>query len=169
MIRAAILLTAAATARAADPVVMDLYSAGTGGYHTYRIPAIEAAPDGSLVAFAEARKYNADDPGFGRQDIDLVFKRSTNNGASWTSMTVLEDPGELWSAANAATANTVTPPPWTESSGANDAHSRQGCECRPGTPAGSPLIPKCLRACSPAPACAMSSASRANRTIGLRR
>jgi sialidase-1 len=81
----------------------DVFTSGKDGYHTYRIPAVEAAPDGSLIAFAEARKYNADDPGFGKQDIDLVFKRSTNDGASWSSMTVLEDPGELWSAANPAT------------------------------------------------------------------
>lgn len=81
----------------------DVFVSGKDGYHTYRIPAIEAAPDGSLVAFAEARKYNAGDPGFGKQDIDLALKRSTNNGASWSSMIILEDPGELWSAANAAT------------------------------------------------------------------
>jgi hypothetical protein len=90
---------------AAEPLFThtDVFTSGKDGYHTYRIPAIETAPDGSLIAFAEARKYNMDDPGFGKQDIDLVFKRSTNNGASWSPMTVLEDPGELWSAANAAT------------------------------------------------------------------
>ena len=26
-----------------------------------------------------------DDPGYGRQDIDLVFKRSTDNGATWAA------------------------------------------------------------------------------------
>ena len=89
----------------AEPLLThtDVFLSGKDGYHTYRIPALEAAPDGSLIAFAEARKYNAADPGFGRQDIDLVFKRSTNNGATWSPMTVLEDPGELWSAANPAT------------------------------------------------------------------
>lgn len=81
----------------------DVFISGKDGYHTYRIPAVETAPDGSLIAFAEARKYNASDPGYGKQDIDLVFKRSTDNGATWSGMTVLEDPGELWSAANAAT------------------------------------------------------------------
>jgi sialidase-1 len=85
------------------PIHSDVFTSGQEGYHTYRIPVIEAAPDGSLIAFAEARKYNADDPGFGKQDIDLVYKRSTNNGASWSPMVVLEDPGELWSAANACT------------------------------------------------------------------
>src|SRR5438093_4754261 len=89
----------------AEPLLThtDVFISGADGYHTYRIPALEAAPDGSLIAFAEARKYNAADPGFGRQDIDLVFKRSTNHGATWSPMTVLEDPGELWSAANPAT------------------------------------------------------------------
>ncbi len=81
----------------------EVFSTGHDGYHTYRIPAIETAPDGSLIAFAEARKYNAGDPGFGRQDIDLVLKRSTDSGATWSAMKVLEDPGELWSAANPAT------------------------------------------------------------------
>lgn len=81
----------------------DVFVSGQDGYHAYRIPAIETAPDGSLVAFAEARKHNLDDPGYGQQDIDLVFKRSTDAGATWSPMTVLEDPGERWSAANAAT------------------------------------------------------------------
>lgn len=81
----------------------DVYVAGHDGYNTFRIPAIETAPDGTLIAFAEARKYTAEDPGFGRQDIDLVYKRSTDNGATWSPMVILEDPGEEWSAANPST------------------------------------------------------------------
>jgi hypothetical protein len=81
----------------------DVFVSGRDGYHAYRIPAIETAPDGALVAFAEGRKYGLDDPGFGKQDIDLVCKRSTDHGATWSPMTVVEDPGELWSAANPAT------------------------------------------------------------------
>src|SRR5574337_617961 len=78
----------------AEPLLIhtDVFVSGKDGYHTYRIPAIEAAPDGSLIAFAEARKYNADDPGFGKQDIDLVCKRSLDKGATWSSMVVIEDP-----------------------------------------------------------------------------
>ena len=39
----------------------------------------------------------------GKQDIDLVLKRSTDGGRTWSPMMVIEDPGELWSAANPAT------------------------------------------------------------------
>jgi sialidase-1 len=82
---------------------VDVFVSGHDGYQMYRIPAIATAPDGSLLAFAEARKFGAADPGFGKQDIDLVLKRSTDGGKTWSPMKVIEDPGDLWSAANPAT------------------------------------------------------------------
>lgn len=82
---------------------VDVYTSGEDGYKIYRIPAIEATPDGTLLAFAEARKYGGSDPGMGKQDIDLVLKRSTDKGRTWSSMKLIEDPGEFWSAANPAT------------------------------------------------------------------
>ena len=91
------------TAVAAPPQGTDVFVEHTGGYFGYRIPAIETAPDGSLLAFAEARKYNLGDPGYGNQDIDLVCRRSTDGGKTWSPMKVIEDPGERWSAANPAT------------------------------------------------------------------
>lgn len=89
----------------AEPILehSDVFVSGQDGYHTYRIPAVEAAADGSLVAFAEARKYNMADPGMENNDIDLVMKRSTDNGKTWSAMRIIEDPGEKWSAANPAT------------------------------------------------------------------
>jgi sialidase-1 len=97
-------LVLAGLARAEPEIThVDVFVSGTDGYHSYRIPAIEAAADGSLVAFCEARKHSLADPGFGKQDIDLVAKRSTDGGRSWSAMQVIEDPGELWSAANPAT------------------------------------------------------------------
>ena len=97
------LWSAAALQAAPTLTQTDVYVSGKDGYHTFRIPAIETAPDGTLIAFAEARKYTREDPGYGRQDIDLVYKRSTDNGATWSPMVILEDPGEEWSAANPAT------------------------------------------------------------------
>lgn len=85
------------------PRHVDVFVSGTEGYFAYRIPAIETAPDGTLLAFAEARKYTLDDPGYGKQDIDLVLRRSTDLGQTWSPMQVIEDPGELWSAANPTT------------------------------------------------------------------
>ncbi len=103
---ALLLLAVALPAVAAEPLLqsVDVYKSGQDGYAIYRIPAIETAPDGTLLAFAEARKYSGADPGYGKQDIDLVLKRSVDGGRTWSKMEVIEDPGELWSAANAATA-----------------------------------------------------------------
>ena len=85
------------------PAQTDVFVSGSDGYRAYRIPVIETAPDGSLLAFAEARKHNLGDPGMENNDIDLVCKRSSDAGRTWSAMKVIEDPGELWSAANAAT------------------------------------------------------------------
>jgi sialidase-1 len=94
----------AATARCEPRLThVDVFVSGRDGYQMYRIPVIATAPDGSLLAFAEARKFGGADPGFGKQDIDLVLKRSSDGGKTWSAMKVIEDPGDLWSAANPAT------------------------------------------------------------------
>jgi sialidase-1 len=102
---AAMVMLPAGVALPAEPVIthVDVFKSGTEGYHTFRIPAVETAPGGSLIALAEARKHNQADPGFEKQDIDLVCKRSTDGGRTWSPMKLIEDPGELWSAANPAT------------------------------------------------------------------
>ena len=82
---------------------VDVFTSGQDGYHTYRIPAVETAPDGSLLVFTEARKYNSHDPGTQGNDIDLVYKRSTDGGKTWSEMMVLDDPGERWSSCNPVT------------------------------------------------------------------
>ena len=80
---------AAGLLAAAPPRAMagDVFVSGSG-YNTYRIPAIVRAPNGTLLAFCEGRPSSSD-----TGNIDIVLKRSTNNGASWGSLTVVRDEG----------------------------------------------------------------------------
>jgi sialidase-1 len=79
-------------------VHVNIFTSGTEDYHTFRIPALVTSADGVLIAFAEGRKENSSDPGGG--DIDLVTKRSTNQGATWSPLAVVDDPGSGWSSSN---------------------------------------------------------------------
>ena len=67
-----------------------IFEAGHEGYACFRIPALIVAPDGSLLAFAEGRKQGCSDTG----DIDLVLKRSVDNGLTWSALQVVWDDGE---------------------------------------------------------------------------
>ena len=69
---------------------MELFTSGVEGYHTYRIPALIVAPDGTILAFCEGRKNSPSDSG----DIDTVLRRSFDNGTTWQSMQVIADDGD---------------------------------------------------------------------------
>jgi sialate O-acetylesterase len=72
------------------PQAMDgvmVFEGGQNGYHTFRIPAIVQAQNGDLLAFAEGRKHSSSDSG----DIDLVQRRSTDQGLTWGAMQVVAD------------------------------------------------------------------------------
>lgn len=88
LITAAILLFG--TSARAETFSTILFEKGAHGYHTFRIPAIVEAGDGTLLAFAEARRNSKSDTG----DIDLVLRRSTDGGRTWGGMTVVWDDGE---------------------------------------------------------------------------
>ncbi len=62
-----------------------IYKAGENGYSCFRIPALIYTGNGSLLAFAEARRNNCGDSG----DIDLVIKRSADRGKTWSSLQVV--------------------------------------------------------------------------------
>ena len=74
----------------AVPDQRDLFVSGQDGYHTYRIPAVIEAADGTLLAFCEGRKTGASDRG----DIDLLLKRSTDGGVTWSQQQVVWDDGD---------------------------------------------------------------------------
>ena len=67
-----------------------IFKSGEEGYSNYRIPAIITTKDGSLLAFCEARKDNRGDSG----NIDLIAKRSTDNGKTWSAPIVAWDAGD---------------------------------------------------------------------------
>ncbi len=56
-----------------------LWKTGAGNYKGYRVPSILLTKKGTLLAFAEGRNDGGDSG-----DIDLVMKRSTDNGKSWS-------------------------------------------------------------------------------------
>jgi sialidase-1 len=74
---------------AAEYSQTDLWKAGSGGYHTYRIPALVKTERGTLLAFCEGRKKGRGDSG----DIDLLLRRSTDDGRTWSAQQVVWDGG----------------------------------------------------------------------------
>jgi len=67
------------------PLGDPLFVSGEGGYHTFRIPSLLVTPNGTVLAFCEGRKDGRGDSG----DIDLVLKRSTDNGKTWSEQQVI--------------------------------------------------------------------------------
>lgn len=87
----AILLLASGQAYAADPGIQttDVFLSGQGSYHTYRIPAIVQTKKRTLLAFCEGRRENGRDWG----DIDVLLKRSTDGGRTWSAAITVADFG----------------------------------------------------------------------------
>lgn len=67
----------------------DIFVRGKEGYHTYRIPAIIVSSKGTILAFCEGRKHSSNDSG----DIDIVLRRSFDNGRTWQPMQIIADDG----------------------------------------------------------------------------
>ncbi|WP_162606346.1 sialidase family protein [Jiangella asiatica] len=62
-------------------------------YHSFRIPALVRTTEDTLIAFAEGRASTNDDYG----NINLVYKRSTNDGATWSSLDEVVGSGQgVW-------------------------------------------------------------------------
>lgn len=76
----------------AAPWIVDdaVFAAGRGGYHTVRIPALVTTTRGTLLAFCEGRRSGRGDSG----DIDLLVRRSTDGGRTWSGVDTVWDHGE---------------------------------------------------------------------------
>jgi sialidase-1 len=68
--------------------VSDVFTAGTEGYASVRIPAVLVTKAGTVLAFAEGRKMATD-----QAENDVVMKRSSDGGKSWGTLVVLHDDG----------------------------------------------------------------------------
>ncbi len=66
-----------------------LYQRGMNNIHTYRIPSLIQAPDGTILAFCEARV----DGGGDEDNINIVLRRSRDAGKTWSAMQVIWDEG----------------------------------------------------------------------------
>jgi sialidase-1 len=80
----------AAAAAQSGPTQVEVWRAGEDGYHSYRIPALLTTKKGTLLAFCEARKNSRSDAG----NIDLVVKRSSDGGRSWSPQQIIADFGD---------------------------------------------------------------------------
>ena len=66
-----------------------VFKHGEGAYACYRIPTIIKSGNGDLLAFSEGRVSSCADHG----DIDVVMKRSTDNGKTWGNTNQVADFG----------------------------------------------------------------------------
>src|SRR5437016_6014950 len=66
--------------QAAEPFIdkTDLFKVGNEGYKLYHIPGIVVTSKGSVLAYCEARKHGGD-----WDQIDVLLRRSTDNGKTW--------------------------------------------------------------------------------------
>lgn len=81
-------LLAVSAAAAADPVLHEVFTSGKEGYASIRIPAVAVTKAGSVLAFAEGRMKPAD-----QAENDIVMKRSTDGGVTWSPLRVLHEDG----------------------------------------------------------------------------
>jgi sialidase-1 len=68
-----------------------VFLSGYEGHKIYRIPALIRLPDGQLLAFAEGRVNGGNDFG----DINIVLKRSSDKGKTWSQISTVVDYDKL--------------------------------------------------------------------------
>ena len=86
-----------------------VFLSGSEGYKSFRIPAIIKAPDNSLLAFCEGRVNDSGDFG----NVDIVMKRSANNGSTWSRLETIAD-NDSMQAGNCAPVVDMTDPDYPQ-------------------------------------------------------
>jgi sialidase-1 len=91
--RAAVLLCGllfAVPARAGEPWLekADLFEAGKGGHKLYRIPGLVVTARGTVLVYCEARRHT----GLDWDDIEILLRRSTDGGTTWSEPKPLPRP-----------------------------------------------------------------------------
>jgi sialidase-1 len=69
------------------PEMQTIYQSGSATTHTYRIPALLVSKQGTLLAFAEARRNGGGDTA----NIDTVVRRSEDGGKTWGDEIIVFD------------------------------------------------------------------------------
>lgn len=72
-----------------EPVKVAVFSSGENGVKRYRIPGIVVTPNGTLIAYCEARLNGSADWG----EIEVHMSRSLDGGASWSKPTKIAHRG----------------------------------------------------------------------------
>lgn len=70
---------------------VSVFTSGLEGYKTFRIPAVIKVGNDELLAFCEGRVHGSGDFG----NVDIVMKRSSDNGKTWSSLQVIVDNDSL--------------------------------------------------------------------------
>lgn len=84
-------LVGACAAAESAPVSQILFKQGDYGVPVYRIPGLAVTNNGVVVAIADARADRGQDL---PNDIDIVMRRSTDSGATWSKPeTIVDFPG----------------------------------------------------------------------------
>jgi len=85
-----LMVTMSTMALSDEQSLKTLFKKNGFGYACFRIPALVVTNQGNILAFAEARKMGCSDTG----DIDLVMRKSTDNGKTWSDLKIIWDDGE---------------------------------------------------------------------------
>jgi sialidase-1 len=85
----ALLSVVAIAVAAGEPFLekTDLFVAGQGGYVRYHIPGVVVTAKGTVLAWCEARKNGDGD----WSTIDILLRRSTDDGKTWSEPTKIAD------------------------------------------------------------------------------